>query len=105
MNFINDLEKPIYVGCQVQGGWIEKNHVSPHGGVAQLSGEPEDDQIIIASIFTEDSSIYDLNIFIDVQKDCKECAERGCHWSVRKDGGYQLINGKWVKVADWTVDK
>ncbi|CAA3020099.1 Hypothetical predicted protein [Olea europaea subsp. europaea] len=103
MNFINDLGKPIHVGCLGEGVLIEKNHVLPRG-VAQISADPGDDYII-ASIYTEDSSIYDLNIFIDVEKDCKECAERGCFWSARQDGSYQLINGKWVKVADWTIDK
>ncbi|CAA3029001.1 Hypothetical predicted protein, partial [Olea europaea subsp. europaea] len=88
---------------QGEDEWTVRTGVSPHGGVAQFSVDCNGRYTPIAQMYTAES-IYDLSIDIDIQKGCKECAERGCFWSVRQDGLYQLINGKRVKAAHWVAD-
>ncbi|CAA3015069.1 Hypothetical predicted protein [Olea europaea subsp. europaea] len=105
INFVNDLSNPITVRC-LRGDWTARTGVPPHGGVAQFSFDckDRDKPPILAQMYTVDS-YYDLSVDIDIQKGCKDCAERGCFWSVRQDGLYQLINGKWVKVGYWDPDR
>lgn len=104
IDIINDLENPLTLNWHVQGHWIPKIYVSPHGGVGQFTADLENPNPLIFARMDTESFDYDFTIYINITSDCHECAQVGCFWSVRQGGLYQLINGKWVVTGYWVPD-
>ncbi|CAA3005935.1 Hypothetical predicted protein, partial [Olea europaea subsp. europaea] len=58
-------------------------------------GDSEDSYCALGTECLDNDTIYIYT---------KYCAESGCHWDVRKDGLYKLINGHYVLDHVWVPD-